>query len=62
MVGLYIQEMVSSIYYIAGWHLTACLKAGRIRAGKKEDGGLGKMMFLLFECGYAIGTKLSTYR
>jgi len=33
--ALYSDEMLSSLYYITGWHITACLKAGTIRAGKK---------------------------
>lgn len=44
-------EILSSVYYIAGWHISACLKAGRIRAGKRMDGRLGKVMISLFECG-----------
>ena len=33
--ALYSDEMVSSLYYITGWHLTACLNGGRIKGGKK---------------------------
>ena len=49
--ALYSSEMLSTLYYIAGWHVTACFKAGKIRAGKKGDGELGKTMIELFECG-----------
>ena len=34
-----------------GWHITACLKAGRIRSSKRMDGQLGKVMISLFEWG-----------
>ena len=47
---MYMNEMISLLYYIAGWHLTACLKAGRIRTGKEMNSNLGKLMILLFEC------------
>ena len=49
--AVYSTDLLSSLYYIAGWHMTACLKAGKIRAGKKMDGQLGKLMIELFECG-----------
>jgi len=49
--ALYSDDVLSSLYYIAGWYITACLKAGRIRAGKRNDGDIGKVMISLFECG-----------
>ena len=49
--ALFTNEILSTIYYIAGWHLSACLKTGRIRVGKKGDGQLGQLMINLFECG-----------
>ena len=49
--ALYSNDMLSIAYYIVGWHITACLKAGRIRVGKKNDGLLGKGMISLFERG-----------
>ena len=48
--ALYSSEMLSTLYYIAGWHITACFKAGKIRARKKGDGELGKTMIEFFEC------------
>jgi len=38
--------MLQSIYYVAGWHITACFKTG-----KKKKGKLGKIMISLFKCG-----------
>ena len=52
-MAVFPSDMLSTIYYIAGWHITACLKAGRIRSGKRMDGQLGKAMITLFECGTA---------
>ena len=45
------EALKESLYYISGWHLTACLKAGKRMTRKKEiiPGSLGARLMELFE-------------
>lgn len=50
-------EMQWTVHYIAGWYIQACLIDGRIKARKKKDCELDKMMVMLFEFGTANSEK-----